>query len=252
MAKTPYAHVALKKALSRAVHLYNMIADGDRIVVGLSGGKDSMTLLHLLLYLKQKAPIDFYLKPVYIDPGFAGGFGGELTAYVTSLGLDLHVELTDYGLMAHSDANTENPCFLCARLRRKRLFELARKFGCTKLALGHHKDDLIETFIMNILYAGEVSSMLPYQQMFKGAFTVIRPLAYAESAHIKRYVSDMQLPVYKNPCPSAGITKRQEVRDILNDLYYKNRKVRGNIFHAMSNIKLEYLLKKDRGGKRTH
>lgn len=201
MAKTPYAHVALKKALSRAIHLYDMIQDGDRIVVGLSGGKDSMTLLHLLLYLKQKAPIDFFLQPVYIDPGFDGGFNAELAGYIGELGLDLHVELTDHGLVAHSEANTENPCFLCSRLRRKRLFELAREFNCTKLALGHHKDDLIETFMMNILYAGEVSTMLPYQEMFGGAFAVIRPMAYAESAHIKRYVADMQLPVYKNPCP---------------------------------------------------
>lgn len=244
--------MALKKALSRAIHLYDMIQDGDRIVVGLSGGKDSMTLLHLLLYLKQKAPIDFFLQPVYIDPGFDGGFNAELAGYISGLGLSLHVELTDHGLLAHSDANTENPCFLCSRLRRKRLFELAREFNCTKLALGHHKDDLIETFMMNILYAGEVSTMLPYQPMFGGAFAVIRPMAYAESAHIKRYVADMQLPVYKNPCPSSGVTKRQEIRDMLRDLYYKNRKVKGNIFHAMSNIKLDYLLKKERTGKRTH
>lgn len=252
MAKEPYAHVALKKELSRGIHLYNMLEDGDRIVVGLSGGKDSITLLHLLLYLKQKAPINFHLQPVYIDPGFEGGFGNELASYVSSLGLNLHVELTDFGLVAHSEINRENPCFLCARLRRKRLFELARQFNCRKLALGHHKDDLIETFMMNILYAGEVSTMLPYQEMFKGAFAVIRPMAHCDSAHIKRYVTDMQLPVFKNPCPSSGVTKRQEVRDMLKELYYRNRKIRGNIFHAMGNIKPEYLLKKEHEGKRTH
>lgn len=248
----PYAHVALKKALSRAIHLYGMIQDGDRIVVGVSGGKDSITLLHLLLYLKQKAPIDFHLQPIYIDPGFAGGFADSLENYIAWLGLDLHVELTDCGVLAHSEENRENPCFLCSRLRRKRLFELAREFDCRKLALGHHKDDLIETFMMNILYAGEVSTMLPYQEMFKGEFAVIRPMAYAESAHIKRYVADMNLPVFSNPCPSSGFSKRQEVRDMLGELYYKNRKIKGNVFHAMSNVKLDYLLKKEREGKRTH
>lgn len=252
MSKKPYAHVALKKALSRAIHMYNMIEDGDRIVVGVSGGKDSMCLLHLLLYLKQKAPIDFTIVPVYIDPGFPGGFEQDLSGYIAGLGLGLHVERTDYGILAHSDINTENPCFLCARLRRKRLFELAKEFDCKKLALGHHKDDLIETFMMNIMYAGEVSTMLPYQEMFQGNFAVIRPLAYADSAHIKRYVADLELPVFKNPCPSSGITKRQEIRDMLNEFYYQNRKVRGNIFHAMGNIKPEYLLKPERKGKRTH
>lgn len=252
MSKEPYAHVALKKDLSRAIHLYNMIEEGDRIIVGLSGGKDSMALLHLLLYLQQKAPVDFYLKPVYIDPGFAGGFGAELANYVASLGLSLHVEHTDHGLVAHSELNRENPCFLCSRLRRKCLFELARQYDCKKLALGHHKDDLIETFMMNIFYAGEVSTMLPYQEMFKGEFAVIRPMAHCDSVHIKRFVADKALPVYKNPCPSSGVTKRQEVRDMLKELYYKNRKVRGNIFHAMSSVKPEYLLKKARTGKRTH
>jgi tRNA 2-thiocytidine biosynthesis protein TtcA len=166
-----------------------------------------------------------------------------LSAQCRAMGLTLRVETTDYGLVAHSSANRENPCFLCARLRRKRLFEVAHELGCRKVALAHTKDDLIETFFMNICYAGEVSTMLPAQPFFKGLLTVIRPLAYAEEGLIRRFVRQKGLRTFPNPCPSAGRTTRTEIKQLLAQLYHSNPKIKGNVFRALHHVKLDYLLK---------
>ncbi|MCG8529388.1 MAG: tRNA 2-thiocytidine biosynthesis protein TtcA, partial [Desulfovibrionales bacterium] len=152
-----------------------MISQGDRILLGVSGGVDSQSLLYLLHGVKRKAPVEFDIVPVHIDPGFEGGCAGELSAYVRANFGPLLVEKTDYGILAHSDENRGNPCFLCSRLRRKRLFELAGETGCNKIALGHNKDDLIETLFINIFYAGKIASMKPKQSFFDGAIEIIRP-----------------------------------------------------------------------------
>lgn len=156
----------------------------------------------------------------------------------------LHVEYTDYGTLAHSGENRENPCFLCSRLRRKRLFELARDHGCRKVALGHNKDDLIETLFINIFYAGKIGTMKPKQSFFKGALDIIRPLSYVDAEDLRRLARIKDMPVFDNPCPSAGRTKREEVRQMLQDMYTHNNHIKGNIFRAMGNISRDYLLEK--------
>ena len=138
--------------MGKALHRYHMISDGDRIVVGVSGGADSLTLMWMLSERQARIPITYELFAVYIDPGFEGSFAEELKTYCDQLGFSLRVEYTDYGVLGHSDINRENPCFLCSRLRRKRLFEIADELGCSKLALGHNKDDVIETFFLNICF----------------------------------------------------------------------------------------------------
>ena len=229
--------------MGKALHNYDMIAHGDRIVVGLSGGKDSMTLLWFLYERLARVPIDYELFPVYVDPGFEGGFGEQLQQYSRDQDYSLRVEYTDYGVLAHSEENRENPCFLCSRLRRKRLFEIADELNCTKLALGHHKDDIIETLFMNMCYAGEISTMKPSQSFFEGKFTIIRPLAYADEDSITRFARSMGFPEFVNSCPTAGVSKRQEVKTMLKKLYRSNRKIRGNIFRSMSHVRKDYLLK---------
>lgn len=230
--------------MGKAIHTYGMIADGDRIAVGLSGGKDSLTLVELLYERQRMAPVRYELFPIYVDPGFEGGFGGELADLCRRKGWFLHHELTDHGIVAHGPTNRENPCFLCARLRRKRLFEIADQLSCRKIALGHNKDDLIETLFLNICYSGEISTMVPAQPFFGGRFTIIRPLAHAGEDTIQRFVQEKQLPRFENPCPSARTSKRREIKNLLGDLYKANPKIRGNIFRSMSNAKLDYLLKK--------
>jgi len=228
--------------MGKALHRYEMISDGDRIIVGVSGGADSLTLMRMLDERRKRVPINYELFAVYIDPGYEGSFGESLEWYGNKLGYSIRAEYTDYGLLAHSPENRENPCFLCSRLRRKRLFEIADELGCTKLALGHNKDDIIETLFMNICYAGEISTMVPSQSFFQQKFTVIRPLAFADEQLIRKFARDQKFPEFINACPSANTSKRKEVKTFLQQLYRSNKKVKGNIFRAMSNVNLDYLL----------
>lgn len=234
---------ALNRAVGQALHRYNMISDGDRIVVGVSGGKDSMTLMHMLSERQARIPVKYELFAVHIDPGFEGGFSESLKNYCAKQGFALRVENTDYGVVGHSPANRENPCFLCSRLRRKRLFEIAHELDCSKVALGHNKDDIIETLFLNIFYAGEISTMVPSQTFFQGIFTVIRPLAFADESLIKTFAKDQEFPEFINPCPSATNSKRRQIKALLNDLYRSNKKIRGNVFRALSHVRTDYLLK---------
>jgi tRNA 2-thiocytidine biosynthesis protein TtcA len=211
-----------------------MLADGDRVLVALSGGKDSLTLLHVLQERQARVPVRYSLQAGFIDPGFNAGQAEELERWCRRRHVTLHVERTDHGWRAHSAENRENPCFLCARLRRQRLFELADRLGCNVVALGHHQDDRIETFLMGMLYAGEVSAMAPNQSYFGGRFSLIRPLALADEATIARFAREQQFPVFTNPCPSAGHSKRREVKMLLASLYRDNHKIRGNLFRALS------------------
>lgn len=220
-----------------------MIGDGERIAIGLSGGKDSLTLLWALAERRKRVLVNFDLLPIYVDPGFPGGFSDELADTCRKMGFDLTIDRTDHGLVAHSAVNRENPCFLCARLRRKRLFQIADELECATLALGHNKDDIIETLFLNICYAGEISTMVPRQEFFNGRFRVIRPLAMVDESSIRRFAKSQGFPDYTNPCPSAGNTKRSEIKAMLAALYRTNCKIKGNIYRAMSHVKMEYLLK---------
>jgi tRNA 2-thiocytidine biosynthesis protein TtcA len=187
--------------------------------------------------------VPYELRAVYVDPGFGGGAAVAVTPFCERIGVPLRVEWTDYGLQGHGPANRENPCFLCARLRRKRLFEVADELECGTLALGHNKDDVIETLFLNMCYAGEISTMRPAMELFQGRFRLIRPLAYAESGLIRRFARDVHLPVTTNPCPSAGRTRRAEIKALLAELYRSNRKIKGNIFRALRHVRTDYLLK---------
>jgi len=220
-----------------------MISDGDRIVVGLSGGKDSLTLLWILTERLSRIPIHYDLFPVYIDPGFETNFSKPLKTYCDNAGHQLRVEHTDYGILAHGPKNRENPCFLCSRLRKKRFFEIAKELGCNKVALGHNKDDIIETLFLNICYAGKISTMIPCQDFFQKQFTVIRPLAFVDEDVIRRFANEKRFPICVNPCPTSKVSKRREIKSLLKQLFRSNRKIKGNIFNAMSHVKPDYLLK---------
>lgn len=219
-----------------------MISDNDRIAIGLSGGKDSLTLIWLLNERLRRVPIDYKLFAIYIDPGFNGGFAEPLSRYCKEQGYDLRVDYTDHGVVAHSEKNRENPCFLCAKLRRKRIFEIAHELNCNKVALAHNKDDLIETLLLNMCYAGEIATMKPSQSYFRGEFNLIRPLCFANENSIRKFASQQKFPVFENPCPTAGISKRKEIKDLLEKLYASNRKIKGNIFRSMQRISQDYLL----------
>jgi tRNA 2-thiocytidine biosynthesis protein TtcA len=230
--------------MGKAIHNYGLIQEGDRILVGVSGGKDSLTLLHLLRERSKRVPVHYELMAVYVDLGFRSGKADILKNFFEANGLSYHIEFTDIGRRANSVENRENPCFLCSWERRKCLFRLADRFKCNKIALGHHKDDIIETLLLNIFYSAEISTMLPLQALFKGKITLIRPLALLEEKKIERFAREMGLPFSPSGCPSSGKTKRKVVKDLIETLSKKDRRVKGNIFRALSNIKLGYTLSK--------
>ena len=239
-----YWEKEIRSLMGKAIHRYGLIQEEDRVLVGVSGGKDSLSLVHLLHERSRRVPIHYELFPVYIDLGFDSGRAEILKKYFETQGLLYHIEFTDIGRRANSAENRENPCFLCSWERRKRLFHLANRFKCNKIALGHHKDDIIETLLLNIFYSAEISTMLPLQSLFKGKVALIRPLALLEEKKIERFAREMELPVGPSGCPSSGKTKRKVVKDLIETLSKKDRRVKGNIFRALSNIKLDYTLSK--------
>lgn len=232
----------INRDIGKALHHYTMIEDGDRILVGVSGGKDSLTLFWALDERRLRVPVSYALYGVYIDPGFEGGFAPELMEWSHRSGFSLRVEYTDCGILAHSDVNRENPCFLCARMRRKKIFEVAEELNCNKVALGHHKDDIIETFFINICYAGAMYTMQPKQIFFDGKITVIRPMAFVDEERIRRFADTNGFPKFNNPCPTAKISKRFEIKRLLKQLYRSNRNIKGNIFRSLGRVKPEYFL----------
>ncbi|MCD6184344.1 MAG: tRNA 2-thiocytidine(32) synthetase TtcA [Deltaproteobacteria bacterium] len=236
------AYKIIKRYVGKAIHRYDMINDGDRILLGLSGGVDSFILLWILNERKKRILIDYELIAVFVDPGFDDQFGKKIETYCKANEFHLLIDHTDYGLRAHSTENRENPCFLCSRLRRKRLFEIAAKYGCKKIALGHHKDDIIETLFINMCYSGAIGTMVPAQSFFKNEFQIIRPLAFVEQETINRFAKEIGFPVLTNPCPSANNSKRSEIKKLLTQLYKTNKNIKSNIFNSMSNVNTEYLL----------
>jgi tRNA 2-thiocytidine biosynthesis protein TtcA len=228
--------------VGKAIREYDMIEAGDRLAVAVSGGKDSMALLYMLKERLKWIPIQYQLLAVHLDMGFKGASPLEMGKFCQDIEVPFYFEKTDYGIKAHGPENKENPCFLCAWLRRKHLFRLSEKLHFNKIAFGHNKDDLIETFFLNIFYSGELSTMLPKQSLFNGRLTIIRPLCLVEEKAVKTFARRQNLPEIPNPCPSAGKSSRKVIKDLLNSLYESNRKIKGNIFHALSHVRPEYLL----------
>jgi len=232
----------LRRLVGKAIHERDMIRDGDHVLVSVSGGKDSLTLLWMLRERLQRIPISYRITAVHVDPGFGADSATRMAAFFSEHGFEYRVIPSDVGPRAHGPENRENPCFLCSRLRRKLIFELADELGCNKIAFGHHKDDLIETFFLNIFYGASISTMMPVQPFFDGRLTVLRPLYMTDEDIIRRFARSMGWSRIDLGCPTAGSSKREEIREILRHLYRSNRKVKGNIFHALQNVKSEYLL----------
>ncbi|KUG22435.1 trna(cytosine32)-2-thiocytidine synthetase [hydrocarbon metagenome] len=233
----------LKKWLEKAVLDYKMIEEGDRLLIGVSGGADSFALLDLL-----DSPMLFIPKfsfiTVNIDMGFDPAYKAYemLERYFQENNYNYVMEKTDIGNLAHSDANKKNPCFLCSRLRRKRIFEIADAEGCNKIAFAHHRDDIIETLLINMFYGREISTMVPNQSIFGGKLHIIRPLAYLQEELIKKYSKERQFPTVTNDCPTSITSKRVYIKKLLDELEKDNKEIRDNIYKAMSHVKPDYLL----------
>ncbi len=238
-----YLEKEINRLVGQAIHRYSLLETGDRIMVAVSGGADSMLCLWFLRHWLRKAPISYEIIPVHLDMGYENGQWHTLADYFRRLGYTFYIEETRFGLIAHGPENRgKSPCFICSMNRRKRLFELADALCCNKIAMGHNADDLIETLFMNMCYVGEMSTMIPRQEMFQGAITLIRPLALVEKSKIKKMAQRMRMPMIKNSCPSAEDSSRSEIRNLLEELYASNRKIRGNLRRALGNVRQDYLL----------
>lgn len=238
-------HRRLRKWFEQAVLDYHMLQEGDRVLVAVSGGADSLSLLTLISGPKIAVTGDISLVAVHLDLGFERSREegwSHLEQHLRETRCEYIMEKTQIGVRAHGVENRKNPCFLCARLRRKRLFEIGDQTGCNKIALGHHKDDIVETFLLNVLFSREISTMVPNQEVFAGKFQIIRPLAYIDESLLKSFARESNLPVLPNSCPTHLTSSRVVVKKMLKELERKQRGIRDNVFKALSNVKTEYLL----------
>ena len=230
------------RQMGRAIHRYRQIEEGDRIGVAVSGGVDSLTLLHLLTERKKKVLITYELVALHVHLGFDQEGYRPLEDYLSRRGYRYQIDVTDIGRIAHGSENRENPCWLCSRLRRKRLFEMAHQLECNKVALAHTRDDIIETLLLNMFYSGEMSTMIPYLPLFGGVLCIIRPFALLPKEKVLRLARRMGLPAWENSCPSITRSKRWEIREMLRVMAARNPKIMGNIVRSLENIKRDYLL----------
>ncbi len=228
--------MTMQKLLSKArkaIQDFDMIQENDKIAVGLSGGKDSLTLLHILKNYQRFSPQKFELIAITLNPG--GVDNSPLYKLCKDLDIEFHEVQTDIKEIVFDIRKEKNPCSLCANLRRGALNDTAKKLGCTKVALGHHKDDAIETFIMSLFYEGRVNCFSPKTYLDKQDITVIRPMVYIEEYMTKKATKEFNYPVIVNPCPANGSTKRQDVKELLAQLNSTMPGVKKNIFGALNN-----------------
>jgi len=228
-----YAAKEMKRFMGKAVSRFQMIRDGDRILVAVSGGQDSVALLWLLRDRLTRIPITYDIKAVHVELGFGQNTGKKMEDFFNVNGFDYCIIKSRFGPRAHAKENKENPCFVCSRLRRKAIFEKAAELKCNKIAFGHQKDDFIETFFLNLFFAGSIDTIQPVQELFNGKLTIIRPFYLLNKNSIKRYADEMGFPVIDNGCPTARSSKRMQIRSLLSNLYTTNKKIKGNIFNAL-------------------
>ena len=212
----------------------DMIHPGARIGVAVSGGMDSWVLLKVLQIRQRIVPFPFEIMALHVNPGFDPLSHAPLLDWLRVNGVAAHVETTDHGPRAHSPENRKrSACFYCAMLRRKRLFELCGEYNLTHLAFGHNADDLASTFMLNLCQTGRVEGMSIKEPFFGGQLTVIRPLMLVEKKLIAKSVKQWELPVWSNPCPSAGGTRRSELMQDIENLCKGHKGRRQNIFNAL-------------------
>lgn len=212
---------------------YHMIEAGDRIAVGISGGKDSLALLVLLANLRRFYPKPFELQAITIDMGLPNMDFGPVEALCRRLEVPYTRVETRIGPVVFEERKEKNPCSMCAKMRRGLLNETLLSLGCTKLALGHHYDDAVETFLMSLLYEGRISCFQPVTLMDRAGVIQIRPMLYISENTIARFSEKEQLPVVHNTCPADKNTKRQEIKNLLESLAGQYPDLRAKLFGAM-------------------
>ncbi|GEJ56070.1 tRNA 2-thiocytidine(32) synthetase TtcA [Anaeromyxobacter diazotrophicus] len=237
----------LLRATAQAVRDFDLIEEGDHLMVAVSGGKDSYTLLHLLMRLRERAPVRFELTAVNLDQGQPGFPAHVLEEHFRAVGVRYRMLRQDtYSIVKRLVPEGKTTCPVCSRLRRGILYNTAVELGCNKIALGHHRDDLVETLLLSALYAGSLKSMPPRLRSDDGRNVVVRPMCYAAEEDIAAFSSEMRFPIV--PCDLCGSQpnlRRRRVKELLAALSAEHPAVKGNLLHALGKVVPSHLLDRD-------
>ncbi len=220
----------------KAVEEYKMIEPGDKIAVGISGGKDSLTLLYALHGLSKFKDADFTIEAVMVDMGFEGFDPSPIKALCDKLNIPFTRIKTRLGQVIFEERNEQNPCSMCSKMRKGILNKEILKLGCNKLAYGHHRDDFLDTFILSLFYEGRFHTMEPKYNMSETGLTMIRPLLYVPEADIIKFQQLMKLPVVKNPCPADKTTARTTASNTLNQIQDTFPDCREKLFGVLKSV----------------
>ena len=235
----------IKSAVGRAIGDFNLISEGDRIAVAVSGGKDSYTLLHILEELRRRAPVKYKLMAINIDSGYPGFRADIIAEHLQEHGFRHHMEKTDhFGIISAKRRPGSSYCSICARLKRGALYSLAQEHGCNKLALGHHLDDFIETLLLNQFFVGSLKAMSASMLADNGVTTVIRPLVYVEERDIINFSRTNRFPVVCCCCPVCGKAdqQRKRMKSLLAELEKDNPTIKRSLLKALANVHPRHLL----------
>lgn len=219
--------------IRRASREYGLIQPYDKIAVGLSGGKDSTVMLYALSVLQKTLPFPFTLQGISLDVGWNNDYD-LVGQYCQTLGVPFHLEQTQIGRIVYEERKESNPCSLCANMRRGAINNTAKKLGCNKVALGHHLDDALETFLMSLVFEGRMHTFAPRTYLSRADITVIRPMIYVHEKDIISIAKKLELPVVPNNCPADGITKRHSMKEEMVRLEAMNPTVKERMLHAIT------------------
>lgn len=228
----------MKKVLGcirRACEDFHLIEDGDIVAVGVSGGKDSLLLLYALSLYRKFAPQRFEVKGLTLTMGLEPFDTSKVAALCEKLDVEYIVRPTEIGRIIFEERHEKNPCSLCAKMRRGALNDLAKECGCNKVALGHHRDDALETLLLCLLHEGRIHTFHPKSYLSKADLTVIRPMVYLPEKHIIHVAREMQLPIIPSPCPANGATEREEMKYLLDSLCKLYPNAREMMLSALQN-----------------
>lgn len=223
----------------KAVDDYHMIEDGDKIAIGISGGKDSLTLLYALNSLRRFYPKHFEIHAITVDLGFDNLKFDKIKELCSSLNVEYTIVKTDIAKIIFEDRKESNPCSLCAKMRKGALNEAIKAVGCNKIAYAHHKDDVVETMLMSLIYEGRFHTFSPVTYLDRTQLTVIRPLMYMNEADVIGFINKYEVSVVKSPCPADGHTKREYIKNLLRRLNLENPGVKERMFTAIQNGKMK-------------
>jgi len=238
-------YTKIKNAVGRAIADFGLIKEGDRIAVGVSGGKDSWSLLHILDELRRRAPINYELVAITIDSGYPGFRSDVIENYLRENGFEYHLEKAGhYEIIRDKRRPDSSYCSICARLKRGSLYTLAKRLGCNKLALGHHLDDFIETLLLNQFFVGSLKAMAASMLADNGETTVIRPLVYVEEKEIIPFARENGFPVVCCCCPVCGTAdmQRKKMKQLLKELEKSIPHVKRSLLRALANVQPRHLL----------